>query len=107
MKGLDGIAVTDHNTIRGGVETEKSNKSQLEIIIGSEIKTEYGDIIGLFLNEEIKSTTFWEVIDEINSQSGLVVLPHPFRKNKVFPSEFINKIDFKLVLVSLQIKKFS
>ncbi len=54
-RGLDGIAITDHNTLKGGIETSKiNNKDDFIVIVGSEIKTEYGDVIGLFLNEEIK-----------------------------------------------------
>ena len=45
------------------------------IIIGAEIKTEKGEIIGLFLNEEIKSTDFYNVIDEIKAPGGLIIFP--------------------------------
>jgi len=80
-RGLDGVAVTDHNTIMGGLATFKLNKSKdFEVIIGTEIKTEYDDIIGLFLNEEIKTRTFAAVIDEIHAQGGLCVLAHPYRR---------------------------
>lgn len=83
-KGLDGIAITDHNTIRGGLETKKLNKDEnFYVIIGSEINTDMGDIIGLFLNDEIKSRDSQEVIDEIHQQDGLVILPHPFRNHKL------------------------
>jgi predicted metal-dependent phosphoesterase TrpH len=93
-KGLDGVAVTDHHTIKGGVATAKINKSDdFMIIIGSEIKTEYGDIIGLFLNAEIKTRDFMAVVDEIRDQAGLVVLAHPYRKGKVFPTRLLDKID--------------
>lgn len=77
---LDVIAITDHNTIRGGLETLKINLNpNLTVIVGSEIHTEIGDIIGLYLNEEIKSKLSFDVIDEIKSQGGMVILPHPFR----------------------------
>jgi len=93
-KGLDGIAITDHNTIKGGMEAYKINKDKnFEIITGSEIKTEYDDVIGLFLNEEIQSSVLEEVIDEIHHQGGLIGLAHPYRKYK-FPEEIIKKFDF-------------
>jgi predicted metal-dependent phosphoesterase TrpH len=93
-RGLGGIAVTDHNTIKGGLFTQKINDDKnFAVIVGSEIKTEYGDIIGLFLQEEINSRKFEEVVDEIKDQDGLVVLAHPFRKNIVFPSKLFIKID--------------
>jgi hypothetical protein len=77
-KGLDGIAVTDHDTIRGGVETQKLAPEGLEVICGCEVATDRGDVIGLFLNEEIRSRGHLEVIDEIRSQGGIAIVPHPF-----------------------------
>ena len=83
-KGLDGVAITDHNSIKGSLDAQKINKDQdFLVIIGSEINTEKGDIIGLFLNEEIKSRNSIEVIDEIHEQDGIVVLPHPYRGHEI------------------------
>lgn len=93
-KGLDGIAVTDHNTIKGGIETSKlNNKNNFIVIVGSEIRTEYGDIIGLFLNEEIKSRIFMQVVEEIKDQGGFVILPHPFRLGVDFPINLLKHIE--------------
>lgn len=77
-RGLDGIAVTDHDTIRGGLEALKLKPEGLDIIVGAEIKTDRGDVIGLFLNEEIKARDHMEVIDAIHRQGGVTVVPHPF-----------------------------
>ena len=82
--GLNGLAITDHSTISGGIEAKKINKDDdFIIIIGSEITLDNGgEILGLFLNDNIKSSTFYEVYDEIKNQDGVVILPHPFRYNK-------------------------
>lgn len=83
-RGLSGIAITDHNTISGGLEVKKVNKDRkFTVIVGSEIQTEVGDIIGLFLNEEIKTRNSVEVIEEIKDQGGYVILPHPYRGHKL------------------------
>jgi predicted metal-dependent phosphoesterase TrpH len=93
-KGLGGVAVTDHNTIKGGVEALKINKDKdFQVIVGDEIKTEYGDVIGMFLNEEIKSQIFMQVVEEIRGQDGLVILAHPFRKSIVFPTDLLKYVD--------------
>jgi predicted metal-dependent phosphoesterase TrpH len=93
-RGLNGIAITDHNTTKGGVEAKKANKNlDFEIIVGSEIKTEYGDIVGLFLNEDIKSRKFIEAIEEIQNQGGLSVLAHPYRQYN-FPEKIIHHFDY-------------
>jgi predicted metal-dependent phosphoesterase TrpH len=81
-RGLDGIAVTDHDTTRGWEHFPKDK--DFTIIQGIERTTDHGSIIGLFLNEEIDAYGFWEAIDQIRSQDGTVVLPHPgdtFRKD--------------------------
>jgi hypothetical protein len=105
-KGLKGIAVTDHGTIRGGTVThELARKAGSDhiIIVGSEIKTEIGDIIGLFLKEEIKSRDSMQVLDEIGSQGGVSILAHPFRgtyiprlhkAKKVYSQDLLQKVNF-------------
>ena len=53
--GLNCIAVTDHNSIRGALEVKEL--ADFTVIIGEEVKTNQGDIIGLFLEEEIPGGT--------------------------------------------------
>ncbi|EHP86585.1 PHP-associated domain-containing protein [Methanotorris formicicus] len=77
---MDVIAVTDHNTIRGGIETKKLEKEfSIEVIVGSEIMSKDGEIIGLFLNEEIQSgLSAEETVEKIHEQGGLAIAPHPY-----------------------------
>lgn len=78
LKGLDGIAVTDHNTIQGAkIVQENNHDPDFRVIIGSEIKTPHGHILGLFLNDDIRSRQFFDVVDEINQQGGLALVAHP------------------------------
>jgi predicted metal-dependent phosphoesterase TrpH len=79
-RGLDIIAITDHNTIRGGLETKKLEKEYgVKVIVGSEIMTKEGELLGLYLNEEIpKGLTAEETVEKIHEQGGLAVAPHPY-----------------------------
>lgn len=90
-KNLNGIAITDHNTIKGGLKVKKYEESDdLKIIIGSEISTDRGDVIGLFLSEEINLTDFYGVISEIKDQNGIIIIPHPFdesRHSALYPTD--------------------
>jgi predicted metal-dependent phosphoesterase TrpH len=89
--GLSGIAVTDHNTIKGGLNAKKYENNEIQVIVGSEILTDKGEIIGIFLTEEIKSFHFIEVIEEIKAQNGVVVVPHPFdriRNTSLHPTKY-------------------
>ena len=71
--GLSGIAVTDHNTVKGGLDAKKYENNEIEVIVGSEILTDRGEVIGIFLTDEIKSKRFIDVVDEIKAQNGIVV----------------------------------
>ena len=51
---LRGIAVTDHNTIRGGLEAQRYETEDFKIIVGSEMETDRGEVIGLFLTQEVE-----------------------------------------------------
>jgi len=84
MRGLSAIAITDHNTLKGSLSAmhEASCCGNLVVIPGIEVKTDRGDVIGLYVQDEIKSREFYEVINEIRCQGGLVVLPHPYYRHK-------------------------
>jgi len=93
-RNLNGIAITDHNTIKGALVAQKENQDQdFDIIVGAEIKTNIGDIVGLHLQEEIKSRNFIETVDEIKRQGGVSVLAHPFRKQTNYTSDEIRRVD--------------
>ena len=75
--GLSHIAVTDHNTIAGALEVQ--SMAPFPVIIGEEIKSSAGDIIGLFLAEEVpKGLSPMDTVRAIKGQGGLVMVPHPF-----------------------------
>lgn len=79
-RGLDGVAITDHDTVRGALATLEANRyDDFLVIPGIEVKSDRGDIIGLYVTSEIQSRNFAEVIAEIHSQGGLAYLPHPIR----------------------------
>src|SRR5918992_2475724 len=86
--GLGAIAVTDHNAFGGALEAVEAAKgSDLFVIPGEEIKTAgQGEVIGLFLHEEIpRGLSFEDAIAAIRDQGGLVYLPHPFDRMHAIP----------------------
>lgn len=75
-KGITCVAVTDHNTIRGALAVQEM--APFLVIVGEEIRTVEGEIIGLFLREEVPpGLSARETIERVRAQSGLVSLPHP------------------------------
>jgi len=88
VQGLDAIAVTDHNVIGGALEAaERARGRRLTVIPGEEVKTaDQGEVIGLFLREEIpRGMSFGDTIAAIRAQGGLVYLPHPFDRMHAIP----------------------
>jgi predicted metal-dependent phosphoesterase TrpH len=86
--GLDAIAVTDHNAFGGALEAaELARGTDLVVIPGEEIKTDgQGEVIGLFLREEIpRGMSFADTVAAIKAQNGLVYLPHPFDRMHSIP----------------------
>jgi predicted metal-dependent phosphoesterase TrpH len=79
--GLDSICVTDHNSIKGAIIAREFAKQYdgVNVIVGEEISTAEGEVIGLFLNEPVpKDLSAAESVDRIKAQGGLVIAPHPF-----------------------------
>ena len=86
--GLGAIAVTDHNVFGGALEAvELARDRDLIVIPGEEVKTDgQGEVIGLFLKEEIpRGMSFSETVAAIKGQGGLVYLPHPFDRMHSIP----------------------
>ncbi len=89
---LDYIAVTDHNTIAAAQKLHEVLGEQ--IIVGEEITTTEGEIIGLFLREVVPAGLSPEkTIQHIRGQKGLVYVPHPFETvRKGLPEKTLQRI---------------
>ncbi|MFA5080722.1 MAG: PHP domain-containing protein [Candidatus Paceibacterota bacterium] len=95
-KKIDGVAITDHENIDAWEEAVFwGKKYKFEIILGEEIKSSQGDILGLFMKEKIngkgKDPRF--VMEEIKKQGGLVFIPHPFHKIEGFDKSLEQYLD--------------
>ncbi len=87
--GLGAIAVTDHNTIAGAVAAREAAERlglDLHVIVGSEIKSSEGEVIGLYLEHDIpRDLTFAETIDAIHAAGAVAYVPHPFQPFRSLP----------------------
>jgi predicted metal-dependent phosphoesterase TrpH len=76
---IDVVCITDHNEIRAAVEAAATWSGGVRVIVGEEIRTQAGEIIGLFLTERVPYVLpVADAITSIRAQGGLVYLPHPF-----------------------------
>lgn len=75
--GVNCVAVTDHNTIAGALDMKRL--APFKVIVGEEIDTSDGEVIGYFLQDHIpKGLSPGETIARIRKQGGVVCVPHPF-----------------------------
>jgi len=88
--GITNLAITEHNNLDSYLKHQKEIESSgIKLIPGEEIRTDKGEIIGLFLKKPIihkingKYITLKDCIDEIKKQDGLILIPHPFDKMRL------------------------
>jgi len=83
---LDVIAICDHDTMAGAFEAEKlvkEKKYSFDLVLGEEITSIQGHLLGLFLKEPIEANLdAAEVIKRVHAQGGLVVSCHPFEQSR-------------------------
>ena len=86
--GIDVLCVTDHHAIEGARRLR--DVLPCRVIVGEEVRTTQGEIIGLFLEERVPfGLTPADTAARIHGQGGLVYVPHPFdpmRRNLVEPT---------------------
>jgi hypothetical protein len=80
-RGVRCLAITDHDTIDGARQAAALAGPELQIIVGEEISTSQGHLIGLFLQQPIEpGHSPRRTADLIRRQGGIVVVPHPFNR---------------------------
>ena len=101
--GFGAIAVTDHGTAEGAIKLSKEN-TPFKVIVGEEIASDEGEIIGLFLRETIPNgLSPEETIIRIRKQGGLVCVPHPFDhyRSSALQAETLNRIAGQIDIVEV------
>jgi len=97
--GINCLAIADHNTITGALRLKEI--APFKIIVAEEILTSCGEIMGMFLVDEIPSRlTIEETIVRIKAQDGLVCIPHPYDNLRL--SAFRNN-SFKVIMPDIDI----
>ena len=82
---LDVIGVTDHDTIEGALKAREhaTRRSRLEVVIGEEVSSRNGHIVGLFLEKRIRpGMSAAATVDAIHEQGGLAIAVHPFWRTR-------------------------
>ena len=79
---LGAVCITDHDTIEGGLRLREM-ATGLQVIVGEEITTADGELVGLYLETRVApGLTAEHTIELIHEQGGLAYVPHPFSRNR-------------------------
>ncbi len=100
-KGINGVAITDHNSIKGGLEGLKLKNEGVIVIPGVEISTLEGHLLAVGVKEDItRGLPLLETIEIIYEKGGVPIIPHLFRamsgvkeKNLIKVASRINSIE--------------
>ena len=80
--GLDVVCITDHHTIEGALLAAERDIGA-RVVVGEEVRTRSGELIGLFLSERIPYVLpAEETAARIRDQGGLVYAPHPLDRHR-------------------------
>jgi len=84
LRNLDGVAITDHNTVRGALEFIRTYKRKdLIIIPGIEVSTSCGHILGINVTEDVpKGLDPLETVELIHEAGGIAIAAHPYALHK-------------------------
>jgi len=99
--GYEIAIITDHNSIRGAIEAKdyalKKYEDRIDVIIGEEIQTNVGDIIGFPVKTKVEPGDYKKVIKDLKNQGAMLCLPHPYKSHNLFQihnESFICDFDF-------------
>ena len=83
-KHVDCVAITDHNEVKGAIALKPLfEENGVAVIVGEEVFTSEGEIIGLWLTERIEpGLTPERTVAEIRRQGGAVYVPHPYDEKR-------------------------
>jgi predicted metal-dependent phosphoesterase TrpH len=105
-QGLDGVAITDHNTLDGLREFRRIN--DLLIIPGVEVTTAQGHVLAINVGQTFRAfQSFAETVDQIHGAGGLAVVAHPTAFFKGIPERVIGQIFDAMEVVNSSAVPFS
>ena len=76
--GLDGIAITNHDTLEGYDEVADLAPADLTVIPGVEVTTTQGHLLALYVDDEPPQSDPISVVEHVHEQDGIAILSHPF-----------------------------
>lgn len=91
-RGLDGIAITNHDTLEGYAAVDELAPDELTVIPGVEVTTSQGHLLALDVHDVPPRADPLTVIDRVHDQGGLAVLSHPFDRLREYYTDDLEEI---------------
>jgi len=96
-KGLQGMVITDHNTVKGSLKAVKIAPKDFIVIPGIEISTADGHMLALNIEKKIaKKLSIQETVEKILDQGGTPIVPHLYRNMSGIKKEKLKIIHKKI-----------
>ncbi|WP_339102279.1 PHP domain-containing protein [Haloterrigena salinisoli] len=81
--GLDGIAVTDHDTVDGAREVARLAPDDLLVIVGCEVSTADGHLLALGVDDAPEpGRPLPQTARAVRDAGGIAIVPHPFQRSR-------------------------
>lgn len=101
-KGLQGVAITDHNILDGSLKAAAEAPKDFVVIPAAEISTSDGHLLALNIRELIpRGRSIDESVDLVLAQGGIPVVPHVFRTMSGIHAEKLRAISSKLSVIEV------
>ncbi len=101
-RGLQGMAITDHNNVEGSLQAQKVAPKDFIVIPCAEISTNNGHILALDVKENIKKNlSVEETIEKIFDIGGIPIVPHLFRTMSGIKINKLKEIHRKISVIEV------
>jgi len=101
-KGLQGMAITDHNNVEGSIKAIKIAPKDFIVIPGQEISTLEGHIVALGIKNSIdRELSIEETVERIIELGGIPIVVHLFRNMSGIKKNNLQKIHKKLSAIEV------
>ncbi|WP_079990799.1 PHP domain-containing protein [Haloarcula sp. CBA1127] len=100
--GLDGIAITNHDTLEGYDSVDDLAPTDLTVIPGVEVTTTEGHLLALYVKDEPPQADPVTVIEHVHEQDGIAILSHPFDRFREYFDTDLEMIASRVDAVEVQ-----
>lgn len=101
-QGLQGMALTDHNTVHGASKIQKVSSKDFVVIPGTEISTADGHLLALNVTEPIqRNLSIEETVERVLDAGGEPIVPHLFRLLSGIKVDKLKSIQHKIAAIEV------